>query len=89
VRTLILLCAVFLASCATAPSEPIMHTETVTVRVPVPVKCVDPAKVPTIPASAMPAEGDTAQLANGAAADVLALRAYAVKADALLRACSQ
>jgi hypothetical protein len=37
----------------------------------------------------MPKDGDTAQLAAGAAADVAALRAYAAKADPLLRACSQ
>lgn len=88
-RTLIACCALSLASCATTPAEPIVHTETVTVRVPVPVKCLTPDQVPAVPATQMPATGDTAQLAAGAAADVAALRAYAAKADPLLRACSQ
>lgn len=88
-RTLILLCAASLAACASEPPAPVVRTETVTVRVPVPVKCVAAEKVPTVPPVSIPADGDTAQLANGAAAEVLALREYAAKADPLLRACSK
>lgn len=57
------------------------------VPVPVPVPCIDAAKVPTIPQPAVPQNGDTGQLAGATAAYVYALRAYARSADALMRPC--
>lgn len=62
--------------------------QTIEVRVPVIVSCVD--AVPTIPLTAMPdpATADRAQLAAGAATDVYELQRYAERAHALLIQCA-
>lgn len=65
------------------------RSETVEVRIPIPVSCVALADVPAIPKTAIPLDGDIKQLAAGAAADVLALEQYAARADALLTGCAR
>jgi hypothetical protein len=75
-----------LTACASNPDAPVV--ETVTVRVPVPVPCIDAAAIPAPPDPAVPATGDVGQLAAGAAAEVYAWRAYGKQADPLLRACA-
>lgn len=86
-RTPIACCAILLAACAA--TEPIKPVETIEVRIPVPVPCVD--QVPDVPKSVMPdpISADLAQLAAGAASDVYALRAYSERAHALLLQCAQ
>ena len=75
------------ASCASNPAL-VATAPSVKIEVPVAVKCVTPAELPTVPKSRMPAKGDVKQNAAGAAADVLALELYADHADAILRACA-
>lgn len=87
-RTLIASFALLLLTACTA-TEPVRPTQTVEVKVPVPVACVDQA--PEIPKTAMPdpQTADTAQLAAGAASDLYALQVYAERAHALLLQCSK
>lgn len=63
--------------------------QTIEVRIPIPVACLD--DVPAIPKTAMPdpATADTAQLAAGAATDIYALQQHAERVDALLRQCAK
>lgn len=63
--------------------------EVVEVKVAVAVPCVD--KAPDIPKTAMPdpQSADTAQLAAGAATDVINLQMYGERAHALLLQCAK
>ena len=81
-----LLALLLLAGCAADPVQP---QQTVEVKVPVPVPCVD--SVPDPPKTSMPdpRSSDTAQLAAGAASDVYALKAYSERAHALLLQCAK
>jgi hypothetical protein len=55
----------------------------------VPVACLKLDELPAIPPSAMRKDSDVRGLAAGAAVDVLALEAYAARADALLKNCAR
>jgi len=87
-RTLIVLCVITLAT-AGCGSAPVREIQTVEVRVPVPVPCVD--SVPALPKSSVPDPGaaDTAQLAAGAVTDAINYRLYAEKSRALLLKCAK
>ena len=78
------ICAL-LAGCAAEAVKPVQIVE---VKVPVPVTCVD--SLPPIPQTVMPdpEKADTAQLAAGAATDVINLQLYAEKTHALLIQCA-
>jgi len=79
-----------LAACAsTSPAPIVTRSETVTVKVPVPVACLKLDEVPAIPKSVFRRDGDLRSNAAASAADLLALEAYAVRADALLRNCAK
>jgi hypothetical protein len=75
-----------LAGCVSDP--PIVETEVKTVQVPVTVYCVDSAKEPTVPPQAIvPPTASKRQRALATAAELSALRAYAIEADSELRGC--
>lgn len=63
--------------------------QTVEVKVPVQVACVSNDQLPKMPKTAMDPKQNTKQLAAAVAVDVTELQDYAVRADALLRACAQ
>ena len=90
-RVLVIACgALLLASCATAPQREVVmgRAETVTVKVPVLTKCVSSSEIPPIPSTDLrPLEAPEAMW-ELAEAEMLKWRAYALRADALLRACS-
>lgn len=80
----ILLAALALAGCA-----PTLVREAPPVTTIVTQKCVAAADVPQVPPRAMPKSGTVDQLAAGAGADLLALDAYAARADAVLQQCAK
>lgn len=82
------LALIALASCGRP--EPGIEVRVERVEVPVAVACVRPSDIPAIPAPLGPGWLDglsASQAADLLAASVLELRAYAARADALLRAC--
>lgn len=84
--------ALVLAGCATAPAPSVVmgHVDPVpAVSVPVIVRCVDPAQIPVVPPSSMPARtAGIAELANGAAADAIKYRDLAARQNEMLKACA-
>ena len=80
-----------LAGCATAPAPSVVvgRAEPVRIEVPVVVPCVDPAQIEPLPPSSMPPRtAGVAELAAGAAADVIKYRELARKQADMLRACA-
>ncbi len=75
---------ILLAGCATAPAPKI---ETQVVKEPVPVRCVDPAKVPVEPAKTGALPSDARAAADTLAAKVLELRGYGRELIALIGPC--
>jgi len=91
----ILLCLLLLAlplwlgACAIAPEKPLLtRVETQIVKVPVPVKCVLPEQVPTIPKTSCRVEMNEEQRARCLDIDLRAMQEYAVSVDALFIACT-
>lgn len=87
----VILCA-SLGACATAPAPSVVvgRAEPVRIEVPVSVPCIDPAQIEPIPQSSMPSRSaGVAELAAGAAADVIKYRELARKQAEMLKACAQ
>lgn len=81
-----------LAGCATAPAPSVVvgKADAIRVDVPVSVPCIDPAQIEPIPPSSMPSRSaGVAELAAGAAADVIKYRELARKQADMLKACAQ
>ena len=78
-----LLPILLLVGCAT----PAIRTETVTVKVPVPVACVDKSKIPDEPARTGALDRDARRAADTLAAKVLELRGYGRELVALIGPC--
>ena len=81
-----------LAGCATAPAPSVVvgKAEAVRVEVPVSVPCIDPTQIEPIPPSSMPSRSaGVAELAAGAAADVIKYRELARKQADMLKACAK
>jgi hypothetical protein len=80
--------AVLAAGCATTgPMDPIIQIEVREVKVPVPVRCIDPAKVPPKSNTAMDPKGDVKQKAAGAAIDIDQLKLEVSKLRVLVEPC--
>jgi hypothetical protein len=87
-----LVACLLLAGCATAPAPSVVvgKAEPVRVEVPVIVPCIDPKQIEPVPNSSMPPRtAGVAELAAGAAADVIKYRELAHKQAAMLKACAQ
>lgn len=82
----LLIAAILLSGCASAPPTLFTGVRTVEVRVPVPVPCID--TVPTPPRTEMPTQGDINQLAAGLELDVMAMDAYIELVDKILKECA-
>ena len=83
--------ALVIAGCATDPAKPQVVTrveQLPPVRIPVLVKCVDPAQVPDVPATAMRPTDGLWENEQQLRADLDAFKIYALKADPLLRQCA-
>jgi PBP1b-binding outer membrane lipoprotein LpoB len=81
-----------LAGCVTAPAPSVVvgKAEPVRIEVPVVVPCIDQAQIDPVPPSSMPPRtAGVAELAAGAAADVMKYRELAQKQQMMLRACAQ
>lgn len=86
----VVLCAL-LTACATAPTPSVVvgKAEPIRIEVPVVVPCIDPAQIEPLPASSMPPRtAGVAELAAGAAADVIKYRELARKQAEMLKACA-
>lgn len=65
------------------------HVETQVVKVPVNVRCVSLSELPPVPRTRMDPEKQTVeQLVTAIRIDINNLEDYAIRADALLRACA-
>ena len=82
-----ILVAVLLTGCATAPQKVVTEVKTVEVRVPVRVACLTVEEIPARPARVMRSDADVRGLAAGAVAELRGWESYYAKADALLRSC--
>jgi hypothetical protein len=65
------------------------RTDTIEVKVTVPVKCVRPEDIAPVPKTAMRKDGDVMQNAAGAVIDAKTYRALAERQAALLQNCVQ
>lgn len=84
--------AIALAGCATTPAAPpplLSKVETVTIRVPVPIPCVDAAEKPRIPPTNMRPGAGGEQQYNQLRADLDDFKEYAIKADAIMTSCQK
>jgi hypothetical protein len=90
---LLLLFAVLLTGCQTAPLKPTVVTgavDEIKVNTVVVQPCVDPSKIQAVPPSAMPPRtADVDALADGAYADAIRYREIARKQNEQLIACSK
>lgn len=88
-RTLTVFLAILLTGCA-ATKPPLATVEVREVRVPVVVACVDEKDVPAVHVTAMPnRDAGIEALANGAAADIVRLRALSELQSEMLKVCSR
>lgn len=88
VLLLLILLVLLTSSCAQQP----LTTRVDVVRVPsAPIieKCIAAKDVPVLPDSRIPESGNIEQLSAGTSASMRRLKDYALKADALLRVCSE
>lgn len=84
--------ALLLAGCATAPAPSVVVRSAEPIRIEVPVvrPCIDPSQIEAIPPSSMPRrDAGVAELAAGAAADVIKYRELARKQAEMLKACAK
>ena len=82
-----LMATLLMSACA---SDPVLETGGKVTEVPVPVavRCVEPADVPELPPSSMPAHGDVGQNAAGVIADAKQYRMIAERQQVLLQNCT-
>lgn len=84
-RAMIILAGLSLASCAGTPA---IKTQIVEKRIPVPVACIDKARIPTQPALLGVLPPDARQAADALAAKAKELRGWGQSLSALLLACA-
>jgi hypothetical protein len=88
-KFIVLLTAMTLAGCVTAPQKVLTEVRTVEIKVPVRVACLKVEEVPPKPPRVMRVDADVKGLAAGAVAELREWESYYAKADALLRSCTQ
>jgi hypothetical protein len=84
--------ALCLTGCATAPAPSVVVGKAEPIRIEVPVSgpCIDQSQIEPVPPSSMPPRtAGVAELAAGAAADVMKYRELAHRQAAMLKACAQ
>ena len=85
-RGLIVAACLALAACAGRTPPPAINDNVVQVKVPVAVRCIDPARIPA-PVLPTPINGDAKHDASTMAKTILALRSWVDQAMALMGPC--